>query len=105
MISIVFKEAQFKFAQEYMRISQNKGIIGRDRIYIAYVDYPSKRIGGYKIVIVFQETIARTIFCILHELIHVLLNFIYGENEIGGKIDGWYENAWEGIRKRINRYV
>lgn len=99
MISVLFEKPYFKEKYEYLNLSQNEGIIGRNRWYCGYVDTPDKRIGRYKIVIVLQKTLLKTLVLLLHELMHILINIVYGEGEIGSKIHDWSDRIYKKIKQ------
>lgn len=104
MISILFEKPQFNSINgENLNISQGEGIIGRKRWYCCYVDTPDKRFGYYKIVIVLQPSIFKTGLHLFHELIHILLNLIYGEKKIGDRIHHKFDNFWHKIHLFIVR--
>jgi hypothetical protein len=76
-----------------MNMSRNiKGVYGRRRWYKGYVDTPDKRMGFYKLVIVLQPSFIRTFLGLLHELTHILINLIYGEEETGNKIHNYFDH-------------
>jgi len=98
MISILFEKAQFPSKEESLNLSQGEGIKGRKRWYCCYVDTPDKRLGHYGVVIVSQSSILKTGLMLLHELIHIILNLIYGEKEIGNKIHNKFDDIWLKIK-------
>lgn len=92
MIEILFEKPRFSNPKENMNLSKRvKGIQGRKRWYKGYVDTPDKRIGFYRIVIVLQPSIVQTLLGLLHELSHILINLIYGEEESGNKVHGYLD--------------
>lgn len=94
MIEILFEKPKFSNPKENMNLSKKvKGIQGRKRWYKGYVDTPDKRIGFYKVVIVRQPTTIKTFLGMLHELTHVLINLIYGEEETGNKIHNYFDHV------------
>jgi len=98
MISIFFEKPQFESQHgENLNFSQGEGIFGRKRWYCCYIDTPDKRIGLYKIVIVLQDSIIKTGFMLFHEFIHIFINLIYGEKEIGNIIHQNYDEIWHKI--------
>ncbi len=102
MITIRFEEARFKYPKEYLNFSQGEpGVRGRKRWYSCYVDTPDKRFGEYKIVIVKQRAFFWTLEMLLHELLHIVINVVYGEGDVGDRIHNKYDRVSFKVKKMI----